>query len=466
MGTVAAKTPPARRGGRRLLVAFAILVLLIAGILVWLNIAAQAAVNVAGTLTVYQPAASVAHNSGSSFAAAKTGDMVHAGDTVQTDVKGRAGITLPDGTLTRLASSTTIRLDSAHFTKNGNLHDVKLTQQIGRTFTNVQHLVSGSTFDVAGTVATATVRGTKFEVYIKADGSMTVKVFQGTVILHNGQGSVTIPAGEQATANADGSLTQPIPIVPDPADPFGPAVLASEAVETGTTPGTEQDYIGAPIHDGERQQYTYSYAGGNLVKASLGYPGSLMSLSVRTPDGQQQLLRTAPPITLTVTSAAAGIYTFTVTGVSGLGPDGEEPFLAVASVETCATADVDQNGAIHRGYTAQDLVQAVQQSGQASGLSNLALSLSPNSAAGAVISGSGSYNGVSWSGSVVLVARNGSLAIQPVSGAMFGLSVPAQQVVQQIAQIVGADPSDISPGFTVDRLFTCSSVLMVDGRAV
>ena len=119
------------------------------GVVVWLNVAAQAQVNASATLTVYQPAASVSHN-GTDFATATTGAVVRAGDSVKTDTKGRAAMTLPDGTLTRLASDTTIKLDSAHFTKSGNLHDVTLTQQIGRTFTNVQHLVTGATFNVKG----------------------------------------------------------------------------------------------------------------------------------------------------------------------------------------------------------------------------------------------------------------------------------------------------------------------------
>jgi len=438
-----------------------ILILIVGGVLVWLNRAASAQVNASATLTVYQPAASTSRN-GADFADVSTGAVVHAGDSVKTDTKGRAAITLPDGTLTRLASDTTLKLDSAHFTKTGNLHDVTLSQQIGRTFTNVQHLATGATFNVKGKSATASVRGTKFEVLITADGKMTVKLFEGTLDFI-GKNTVHLKAGQQATADANGNIGDPTPIVPDPADPFGPALAASDAVAAGTTPGTEQDFIGAPLHDGEQQQYTYAYAGGSLLKASLGYPGSAMKLTVQAPDNQKYFATGKLP-TVEVHNGPAGIYTIVVNGVSGLGTAGEEPFVAVASVESCASADIEQNHAVHRGYTAHDLVDAVQQSGQVSGLSNLKLSLSENSAAGAIITGSGTYNGVGWSGSVVLAAHNGVLDIMPTGGSVFGMSVPAQQVVQQIAAAIGQDPSNVSPGFIVDRLFTCKSVMIVDGR--
>jgi len=438
-----------------------ILILIVGGVLVWLNRAASAQVNASATLTVYQPAASTSRN-GADFADVSTGAVVHAGDSVKTDTKGRAAITLPDGTLTRLASDTTLKLDSAHFTKTGNLHDVTLSQQIGRTFTNVQRLATGATFNVKGKSATASVRGTKFEVLITADGKMTVKLFEGTLDFI-GKNTVHLKAGQQATADANGNIGDPTPIVPDPADPFGPALAASDAVAAGTTPGTEQDFIGAPLHDGEQQQYTYAYAGGSLLKASLGYPGSAMKLTVQAPDNQKYFATGKLP-TVEVHNGPAGIYTIVVNGVSGLGTAGEEPFVAVASVESCASADIEQNHAVHRGYTAHDLVDAVQQSGEVSGLSNLKLSLSENSAAGAIITGSGTYNGVGWSGSVVLAAHNGVLDIMPTGGSVFGMSVPAQQVVQQIAAAIGQDPSNVSPGFIVDRLFTCKSVMIVDGR--
>ena len=460
MSAVPPRTPARRRGGRRILIVLAVLVLVAGGVVVWLNVAAQAAVNASAVLTVYQPAASVKHGSGGAYAAAATGASVQAGDSVQTDTKGRAAITLPDGTIARLASQTTITLDAAHFSKNGNLHDVRLLQQVGRTFTNVQHLISGATFQVGGQSATATVRGTKFEVYITSDGTMTVKLFEGTLDF-DGKNHVHLVAPQQATADPQGNIGPPGPIVPDPNDPFGPALAASNAVEVGTTPGTEQDYVGASLHNGETQTYTYSYAGGALVKGSLGYPGSSMRLTIKAPDGQTYTGTGAPPVVVTVNNAPSGIYTMTVTGVSGLGPNGEEPFLAVASVEACSSADTESGGAIHRGYTAQDLQGSVN----VSGLTNLRLTINGTSTAGAIIAGTGTYNGVGWSGSVVLTAHNGLLDIMAVGAQVFGMSVPAQQIVSQIASAIGQDPSNLNPGFTVDRVFTCNAVLMIDGRS-
>src|SRR5215467_14068957 len=160
MAPPAKPLPKPRRSGLRFLVVLALVVALIAVGVVWLNVAAQAQVDATGMLTVYQPAASIAHGSAAA-SAATTGATVRAGDTVSTDSKGLAGIILPDGTQTRLAPDTSITLDSAHFAKNGNMHDVSLTEQVGRTFTNVQHLVTGATFEVHGRAATASVRGTK-----------------------------------------------------------------------------------------------------------------------------------------------------------------------------------------------------------------------------------------------------------------------------------------------------------------
>src|ERR1700720_1381876 len=206
MSAVAARTPARGRGGRRLLIVLVLVIALIGGGIFWLNTSAQAAVNVSGTLTVYQPTASIARGAGA-FATATTGAQVQAGDSVSTDTKGRASLQLPDGTLTRMAGDTEIRLDAAHFTKSGTLNDAQFTQKIGRTLTSVQPLVSGATFKVAGQSAVASVRGTKFEVYIKADGTMIVKLFDGFLDITSTNGtSVHLVAGQQATVDPLGNI--------------------------------------------------------------------------------------------------------------------------------------------------------------------------------------------------------------------------------------------------------------------
>jgi hypothetical protein len=443
-----------------LLIVLVLVIALGGGGIFWLNTSAQAAVNVSATLTVFQPTASI-KKGGGAFANATSGAQLQAGDSVKTDTKGRASLQLPDGTLTRLASDTEIKLVAAHFTKSGTLKDAKITEKIGRTLTSVQHLVSGATFQVAGQSAVASVRGTKFEVYIQADGTMTVKLFDGTLDFTGKDGvRVQLKAGQQATANPQGVIGPVGPIQPDPNDPFGPALDASNAVAVGTTPGTEQDYVGAPVHNGEQQQYRYSYAGGSLVKASLGYPGSAMQLKVQAPDGQMFTGSGKSPIVVSVKNAPAGIYILYVVGVSGLGAVGEEPFLAVAAVEPCVSSDIDQNGAVRRGYTATDLAAAVQ----VSGLSNLTVSIAQNSPAGAIVTGKGTYDGVGWTGSVLLVPHNGVVEIMAVGATVFGVNVPAQQIVQQIGSAIGQDPTNLNVGFIVDRLFACDSVVMMDGR--
>lgn len=458
MRNVAAQAPPRRRGGRRILIGLVILAVIVGGGIFWINLSAQAAVNVSATLTVYQPTASLARGGGE-YASALTGTQVQAGDSVKTDKKGRASIQLPDGTLTRMASDTEMTLDAAHFTKSGTLHDAKITQKVGRTLTSVQHLVAGATFQVAGQSAVASVRGTKFEVYIKPDGTMIVKLFDGELDF-DGKNHVHLTSGQQATADPQGNIGPAGPIQPDPDDPFGPALAASDAVTAGTTVGTEQDFIGAPLHNGEQQTYTYSYAGGGLLKASLGYPGSAMMLKVQAPDGQIYTGTGHSPITVIVNNGPAGIYKLTVIGVSGLGAVGEEPFLAVAAVEPCVSSDIDQNGAVRRAYNAQDLAAAVQ----VSGLSNLSVTIAPNSPAGAIVTATGTYDGVGWTGSVLLVAHSGVLDIMAVGGTVYGVNVPAQQIVSQIGSAIGQDPSRLNPGFVVDRLFACNSVVMIDGR--
>ena len=458
MQVTAARTAPRRRGGYRLIIILLVVLLLAGAAFFWLNSAAQASINAAATLTVFQPNVSVSRGGGA-FVTSATGTVVRPGDSVKTNAKGRASIQLPDGTLTRMAGGTEIALSTAHFAKSGNLQDASIVQRVGRTFTNVQHLVTGAVFKVGGQSAVASVRGTKFEVLVNPDGSMVVKLFDGQLDL-DGKNHVHLVAPQQSTVDAQGNVGPAGPILSDPSDPFGPQQDASNASNQGTTPGTEQDFIGPPIHNGEQQSYSYSFAGGGIVKAALGYKGSLMALRIKTPDGQIYTKNGPSPIVVVVPSAPAGLYTITVAGISGLGTAGEEPFVSVSASEPCVTTLIAQNKAVRHGYTAQDLAGAIN----VAGLSNLSLNIIGESLAGAIITGTGTYNGVTWTGTVVLFMHGGVLEIVAVGATVFSVSVPAQQIVQQIGAAIAQDPTHINPGYVVDRLFTCKGVLMIDGR--
>ena len=456
---VAAPAKRRGRGGLRLLIVLVVIILIVVGLTVGLSIAAQAATNVGGTLTVFVPNASVSRGGGA-FAPATSGTLVQPGDSVQTDSKGRAQITLPDGTITRLASNTTITLSSSHFSKDGNLHDASILDKIGRTLSTVQHLAGGASFQVVGNSTTASVRGTIFEVVVNADGSVVIKLFQGGLDVDGKGHHVHLDAGEQVTIDAQGNIGTPGPIQPDPDDPFVGDIAASQAVQVDTTPGTEEDFIGPPLHDGEQQQYTYSFAGGSDIKAALAYPGSTMELKIEAPDGHIYNKTDVSPIVIVIPDPPAGIYKLDVLGISGLGAAGESPYLAVAASEPCQTADINQNGAIRKSFAGPDLAKVVS----VQGLSNLNVSIVGSSSGGAYVQGSASYNGIQLGGSVILYAHGGHIGVIALSASSFGLQVPAQFAEQQIASVIGQDPTNIDLGFNVERLFACSNVLMIDGR--
>jgi hypothetical protein len=459
---MATRAAPAKRRGRaplRLIIALVVILLIIVGLTVGLSIAAQAATNVGATLTAFVPQVSVSH-AGGAFSAAPSGTIVQPGDSVNTDAHGRAQIELPDGTITRLASSTTITLTSSHFGKDGNLHDVSILDKIGRTLNTVQHLASGASFQVVGNSTTASVRGTIFEVVVHSDGSVVIKLFQGGLDVDGKGGHVHLTAGQQVTVTPDGAIGTPGPIQPDPDDPFTGDIAADEAVQLNTTPGTEQDVVGPPLHNGETQEYTYSFPGGDGIRAALAYPGSTMELKIVAPDGHVTSKTDISPIVIVIQNPPAGIYKLDVIGVSGIGPDGESPYLTVASIEPCQTANINQNGAIRRSYSGPDLANAVS----VSGLSDLHVNIVGSSSGGAFITGSANYNGAAISGALLVFSHGGRIGIIALAASIFGIQVPAQTAAQQIASALGQDPLNVDVGFHVDRLFACNNVLMIDGR--
>ncbi|TMD80308.1 MAG: FecR domain-containing protein [Chloroflexi bacterium] len=415
---MAARTPatPKRkgRGGLRILIALVVVIVLVAAGIVTLGVIASADTTVGAVLTTFVPDASVAH-SGGSFSSAASGTFVQPGDSVKTDAKGRAQIQFPDGTITRLANNTQIAINSSHFAKDGHVHDISVTDKLGRTLNSVQKLVGGATFQVVGNTTTASVRGTLFEVLVNGDGTVV-------------------------------------------------KVAAMQQVETQTTPGTEQDFTGGLLHNGQVQQFTYAFAapsaGGSDFKAALAYPGSLMELRITDPANHVYTKTGPSPIVITIPDPPGGIFKLDVIGISGLDPNGEVPFLSVATLEPCATANIELNGAVRHSWTGSDLAGAIN----VSGLSNVKINIVGDTTGGAIIDGSATYNGIGLAGTLLLYAHSGNIGVIPLAASAFGFSIPPQQAGQQIASALGQDPSNISLGFHVERLFTCQNVLMIEGR--
>ena len=78
------------------------------------------------------------------------GQALNAGNEVATQAKGHAAIQFPDGSFVRISPDTTVQITKVQLEKTGNLQSAEVSQKIGRTFVNVQHLVGGATFKVAG----------------------------------------------------------------------------------------------------------------------------------------------------------------------------------------------------------------------------------------------------------------------------------------------------------------------------
>src|SRR5260370_42261856 len=101
-----------------------------------------------------------------------------------------------------MSSDTQVTLTSAQLQKNGNLQSASVAPRIGRTFSSVEHLAGGASFQVAGHSVSAQVRGTQFEVLARSNNSNLIKVFDGTATVP-GAPTGPLPARPHIDAGAD-----------------------------------------------------------------------------------------------------------------------------------------------------------------------------------------------------------------------------------------------------------------------
>src|SRR5260370_1021255 len=241
---------------------------------------AQAGVPAPAGLIVYSAPVDVGRND-SGYRPAVPGESLTSGSSVRTGRTGHAAIQFPDGSLIRMSPDTTAAVTVAQLNRDGTLQSAGVTQKIGRTLSSVQHLVGGATFHVAGHSVSADVRGTQFEVLVRANGTNLIKVFDGSVRVA-GATTITLTANQEVDADANGKLSKPRLIQPDPQDPYPLAAQCARAVSAGNTAGTIQTSIGNSLAAGQTEEAAYDSPGG-AVSVALCYPGTFITVTPPAP---------------------------------------------------------------------------------------------------------------------------------------------------------------------------------------
>ena len=455
--------PPVKQGRSCLgcgcggcLLAIALVVLLVfGGGYYFFIVQAQAAVPSPAALQVISTPVDVDTNNSAGFHTAKPGQELLAGNSVRTGDGGHAAIQFPDGSYVRLAPSTTVTVTSAQLSHDGNLQSASLAQRAGRTFTNVQHLVSGASFQVGGHSVSASVRGTQFEVLVRADQTNLIKVFDGTVKV-TGTTTATLTAGQQIDADANGRLSGQGAIKPEVQDPYALEAQCARTVSAGTNAGTVQTTTGEGLATGQTAQVDYSSPGGALSIA-LCYPGSFMTLTVIDPAGVSHTSRQGSRPVQGNLSGPPGRYRAIVRAVDV--PGGEAWAVSFATNSSCSSESVDTGGFVRQTISNDQISKALANSG-------VTLQVQGTSPASARISYYSDLGGAPISWTVIFFAATPNLGLVLTQVTVRGINLTTQ-VASKLNSAIGQSLS-VPTDFTVDRVYSCKGsgggVMVIEGH--
>lgn len=436
----------------------ALVALLVVGSGYWFFVVqASAAVTAPATLVLFNQPVTVNSNP------ATPGEALNAGDQVATKATGHAAIQFPDGSYVRMSPDTTVQINSVQLQKNGQLQTAGVLQKVGRTFVNVQHLASGATFKVGGHSVSAEVRGTQFEVLVRANGTNLIRVFEGTVTVA-GRQTRNVSAGQEIDVDANGNLSPARAIQRDASDPYELTANCSRAVTPGATPGTLQATSGDPISTGQTAEVDYDSSGGT-VNVALCYPGSSMALQVIDPTGAVRENRAGPNPVTGHFDGPAGRWRAIVRAVS-VSP-AEAFVVAFATNAPCAAAGggSSDSGTVVRETLSNAQIQKALTDAGASGVTLQVLGTSPTSAVLYYYSNLGGTP-ISWT--VVFYAATPNLGAATTQVTVRGINV-TPQVLKYLGSAGAASISAIPQDFTVDRVYSCSTptgdtIMVVEGH--
>ena len=441
--------------GGCLLAIVLVVLLVVGGGYYFFIVQAQAAVPAPAALQVISTPVDVDTNNSAGFHTARPGQQLTANNSVRTGDQGHAAIQFPDGSYVRMSPGTTVTVTQAQLSHDGSLQSVSLVQKAGRTFTNVQHLVSGASFKVGGHSVSASVRGTQFEVLVRANFTNLIKVFVGTVQV-DGTTHATVTAGQQIDADANGKLSGQGPIKPEIADPYALEAQCAATVAGGTSPGTVQTSTGEGLATGQTAEADYSSPGGTL-SVVLCYPGSLMTVTVIDPSGVSHTSRqTSRPVQLNL-SGPAGRYRAIVRAEDVAG--GEPWAVSFGTNSSCSADPVDTGGFVRQTLSNNQLSQALASSG-------VTLQVQGTSPASARVSYYSDLGGVPISWTVIFYAATPNLGVVLTQVTVRGINLTTQ-IASNLSSVIGQSLS-VPTDFTVDRVYSCTAagggVMVIEGH--
>jgi hypothetical protein len=304
------------------------------------------------------------------------------------------------------------------------------------------------------------VRGTQFETLVRPDHTNRFWVFVGSVKL-TGTTTVTLQAGQEIDADANGKLSNLRSNQFDAADPFPLAVQCAGGVSTGTTTGTVQTSTGDAISTGQTGEVDYSSPGGT-VSVALCYPGSLMTLSLFDPNGTEHASRNGASPVIAHVSGPPGLWRAIVHGINV--PVAEAFAVSFATDAPCSADNVDTGGVVRETLSNSQMASALANSGT-TGVSLTVQGTSPTSARIVYYSNIGGVQ-ISWT--IDFYAATPDLGAVITQVTVHDINVTTQ-VVKNLSSYGGQSISSIPSGFTVDRVYSCASasgdnMMVVEGH--
>ena len=249
---------------------------------------------------------------GAPFEAATDGAVLAPGDVIRTGADARAVLTYFEGSTVSIEPLSELAIDQASAAPDGSTA-VVMTQNLGRTWHVVTKLISGgSKYEVRTPAATASVRGTAFEVGVvrQASGATTTAILTTEGVVAAAAPAtpgdpepepVVVPAGFQTTASsAERKPTVPT-LAPEPerrvtvtvsdansvvVDPFGRANGYKDGKLVLQTPGAQVERVDGKltvtlpnVPDGKLSTVVGQQAGS---AASTGAPAAPADVQVTT----------------------------------------------------------------------------------------------------------------------------------------------------------------------------------------